>query len=101
MFKSGIYQLQPKHVAIYEALEASMERNNRDEFLAEKEKSGKRRRDDQDPPPSPPNSDQRKKTRYNSNASACHQPQAQMPSAWKTTDTRDVPSSTSKKMTAS
>nr|GEW88403.1 histone deacetylase 14 [Tanacetum cinerariifolium] len=101
MFKSGIYQLQPKHVAIYEALEASMERNNRDEFLAEKEKSGKRRRDDQDPPPSPPNSNQRKKTRYNSNASACHQPQAQMPSAWKTTDTRDVPSSTSKKMTAS
>nr|GEZ42320.1 hypothetical protein [Tanacetum cinerariifolium] len=51
MFESGSYKLLPEHVALYEALEASMERANRDEFLAEKEKSCKRRRDDQDPPP--------------------------------------------------
>nr|GEY33644.1 hypothetical protein [Tanacetum cinerariifolium] len=39
MFKSGFYKLLPEHVALYEALEASMEHANRDEFLAEKEKS--------------------------------------------------------------
>ncbi|GJW18006.1 hypothetical protein Tco_0025442 [Tanacetum coccineum] len=42
-----------QHVALYEALEASMECAQRDEFLAEKNKSRKRRRDDQDPPPPP------------------------------------------------
>ncbi|GJZ51879.1 hypothetical protein Tco_0606394 [Tanacetum coccineum] len=42
--------------------EASMERAQRDEFLAEKDKSRKRRRDDQDPPPPPPDSDLVKRT---------------------------------------
>ncbi|GJR81020.1 retrovirus-related pol polyprotein from transposon TNT 1-94 [Tanacetum coccineum] len=39
MFESGTYKLLPEHVALYEALEASMERANRDEFLAEKDNS--------------------------------------------------------------
>ncbi|GJX47608.1 hypothetical protein Tco_0272798 [Tanacetum coccineum] len=54
--RSGSYKSLPEHVALYEALEASMERANRDEFLAKKDKSRKRRRDDQDPPPPPPDS---------------------------------------------
>ncbi|GJV36026.1 hypothetical protein Tco_1408503 [Tanacetum coccineum] len=37
MFESGSYKSLPEHVALYEALEASMERANRDEFLAEKD----------------------------------------------------------------
>ncbi|GJV96049.1 retrovirus-related pol polyprotein from transposon TNT 1-94 [Tanacetum coccineum] len=57
MFESGTYKSLPEHVALYEALEASMERALRDEFLAEKDKSRKRRRDNQDPPPPPPDSD--------------------------------------------
>ncbi|GJS54659.1 hypothetical protein Tco_0628021 [Tanacetum coccineum] len=56
MFESGTYKSLHEHVALYEALEASMERANKDEFFAEKDNSRKRRRDDQDPPP-PPNSD--------------------------------------------
>ncbi|GKE19464.1 hypothetical protein Tco_1427041, partial [Tanacetum coccineum] len=36
MFESGTYKPLPKHVALYEALEASMERANRDEFLAKR-----------------------------------------------------------------
>nr|GEU39613.1 hypothetical protein [Tanacetum cinerariifolium] len=50
MFESGSYKSLSTHVALYEALEASMERENRDEFLAKKYKSRKRRCDDQDPP---------------------------------------------------
>nr|GEW19688.1 hypothetical protein [Tanacetum cinerariifolium] len=42
MFKSGSYKALPKHVALYEALEASMDQANRDEFLAEMDKSRKR-----------------------------------------------------------
>nr|GEU90672.1 retrovirus-related Pol polyprotein from transposon TNT 1-94 [Tanacetum cinerariifolium] len=57
MFKSGSYKSLPEHIALYEALEASMERTNRDEFFAENDKSSKRCRDDQDPPPLPPDSD--------------------------------------------
>ncbi|GKB48790.1 retrovirus-related pol polyprotein from transposon TNT 1-94 [Tanacetum coccineum] len=57
MFESGTYKSLPEHIALYEALEASMARAQRDEFLAEKDKSRKRRRDDQDPPPPPPDSD--------------------------------------------
>nr|GEY00765.1 hypothetical protein [Tanacetum cinerariifolium] len=49
MFESGSYKSVPKHIALYEALEASMERAQKDEFLAKKDKSRKRRRDDQDP----------------------------------------------------
>ncbi|GJX65360.1 hypothetical protein Tco_0299703 [Tanacetum coccineum] len=42
MFESGTYQSQPEHVALYEALEASMESDNKDKFLAKKDKSRKR-----------------------------------------------------------
>nr|GEW42089.1 putative reverse transcriptase domain, ribonuclease H-like domain, aspartic peptidase domain protein [Tanacetum cinerariifolium] len=49
MFKSGSYKSLPEHVALYEALEASMDQENMDEFLAEKDMSRKRRRGDQDP----------------------------------------------------
>ncbi|GJZ79199.1 hypothetical protein Tco_0644036 [Tanacetum coccineum] len=90
MFKSGTYQSQPEHVALYEALEASMDRDNRDEFLEATAKSRKRRHDNQDPPSSPPNSDQGKKKWYDSGASAPHKPQAQTSLAWMTTDTRDA-----------
>ncbi|GJU23870.1 retrovirus-related pol polyprotein from transposon TNT 1-94 [Tanacetum coccineum] len=51
MFESGTYKSLPEHVALYEALEASIERANRDGFFAEKDKSRKRCRDDQDPSP--------------------------------------------------
>ncbi|GKA72522.1 hypothetical protein Tco_0778738, partial [Tanacetum coccineum] len=57
MFGTGSYKSHPENIALYEVLEASMERSQRDEFLAEKDKSRKRRRDDQDPPPPPPDSD--------------------------------------------
>nr|GEZ36502.1 hypothetical protein [Tanacetum cinerariifolium] len=56
MFETGTYKSLLGHVALYEALEASMEQANRDEFLAENDKSRKRRRDDQDPPSPPPDS---------------------------------------------
>ncbi|GJX36772.1 hypothetical protein Tco_0248329 [Tanacetum coccineum] len=39
MFESGSYKSHLEHVALYEALEASMKRAQRDEFLAEKVKS--------------------------------------------------------------
>ncbi|GJW51317.1 hypothetical protein Tco_0092668 [Tanacetum coccineum] len=58
MFETGSYKSLPEHIALYEALEASMERAQRDEFPAEKDKSQKRRCDYQDPPPPPPDSDQ-------------------------------------------
>ncbi|GJW42111.1 hypothetical protein Tco_0070910 [Tanacetum coccineum] len=54
MFESGLYQSQPEHVALYEALKASMDRDNQEEFLKATTKSRKRSRDDQDPPPPPP-----------------------------------------------
>nr|GEU58516.1 hypothetical protein [Tanacetum cinerariifolium] len=54
---SGSYKSLPEHVALYEALEASMEWAHRNEFLAEKDKSCKRRRVDQDLPLPPPDSD--------------------------------------------
>nr|GEX71158.1 hypothetical protein [Tanacetum cinerariifolium] len=38
MFKSGSYKSLPEHVALCKALEASIERAQRDEFLAEKDK---------------------------------------------------------------
>nr|GEV49747.1 copia protein [Tanacetum cinerariifolium] len=91
--KSGSYRSHPEHVALYEALEASMERANRDEFIAEKDKSRKRRCDDQDPPQSPPtDSDQSKNSRHDSNAYGSEHPTAQTFSAWKMFDTRDAPS---------
>ncbi|GKD45612.1 hypothetical protein Tco_1270257 [Tanacetum coccineum] len=42
MFETGSYKSLPKHVALYEALEAFMERAQRDEFFAERDKSHKR-----------------------------------------------------------
>ncbi|GKD52123.1 hypothetical protein Tco_1281099 [Tanacetum coccineum] len=96
MFESGTYKSLYEHVSLYEALETSMERTNRDEFFAEKDKSRKRRRDDQDPPPSPPDSDLRKKKRHDSDASGSQQPPAPPSSAWETSDTREAPSSSSK-----
>ncbi|GKE12514.1 hypothetical protein Tco_1416065 [Tanacetum coccineum] len=39
MFESGSYKSLPEHVALYKALEASMERANKDEFLAKKTSS--------------------------------------------------------------
>nr|GFA87377.1 hypothetical protein [Tanacetum cinerariifolium] len=74
MFESGSYKSLHAHIALYEALEASMERANKDEFFVENGKSRKRRRDDQDPPPPPPDLDP----------------------TWKTSDTREAPSSSSK-----
>ncbi|GJU73185.1 hypothetical protein Tco_1264590 [Tanacetum coccineum] len=43
MFESGTYKSLPEHIALYEALEASMARAQRDEFLAKMDKSRKRR----------------------------------------------------------
>ncbi|GJX02340.1 retrovirus-related pol polyprotein from transposon TNT 1-94 [Tanacetum coccineum] len=96
MFETGSYKSLPEHIALYEALEASMERAQRDEFFAEQDKSRKRRRDDQDPPSPPPDSDLSKKKRRGSSASGSSQPPAPQSSAWKTSNTRDVPSSSSK-----
>ncbi|GJZ79462.1 hypothetical protein Tco_0644299, partial [Tanacetum coccineum] len=76
MFETGTYKSLPEHVALYEALEASIERANRDEFLAEKDKSRKRRHDDQDPPYPTPDSDLSKKKRYDSSAPGSSQPPA-------------------------
>nr|GEV76248.1 hypothetical protein [Tanacetum cinerariifolium]GEX62080.1 hypothetical protein [Tanacetum cinerariifolium] len=102
MFESGSYRSQPEHAALYNALEVSMDRENREEFFEATTKSRKRRRDDQDPLlPPPKDSDQNKKKRHDSDASASKQPQAQTSSAWKTSDTRETPSSSSKQKTAS
>ncbi|GJX49488.1 hypothetical protein Tco_0276333 [Tanacetum coccineum] len=101
MFETGTYKSLPKHVALYEAFEASIERANRDKFLAEKDKSRKRRRNDQDPPPPPPDSDPSKKIRHDLDASGSTQPPAPQSLAWKTSDTRETPSSSSRKKSAS
>ncbi|GKD85093.1 hypothetical protein Tco_1356247 [Tanacetum coccineum] len=53
MFESNSYRSYMDHTTLYEALEASMQRDNNDELHAELTKSRKRRRDDQDPPPPP------------------------------------------------
>ncbi|GJR36115.1 hypothetical protein Tco_1211799 [Tanacetum coccineum] len=96
MFKSGTYKLLPEHIALYEALEESMTRAQSDQFLAEKDKSCKRRHDDQDPPPPPPNLDLTKRRRRDTGTSGSSQPPAPQSSAWKKSDTRDAPSSSSK-----
>nr|GEZ56128.1 hypothetical protein [Tanacetum cinerariifolium] len=79
--ESGSYKSLPEHVALCEALEASMDRANRDEFLAEKDKSRKRRRDDQNPPLSPSGSDPSKRIRHDSGALGSTQPPAPQSSA--------------------
>ncbi|GKE08580.1 putative ribonuclease H-like domain-containing protein [Tanacetum coccineum] len=76
MFETGSYKSLPEHIALYEALEASMERAQRDEFLAKKDKFRKRRRDDQDPPPPPPDSLLSKRRQHDAGASGSSQPQA-------------------------
>ncbi|GJY20469.1 hypothetical protein Tco_0393035, partial [Tanacetum coccineum] len=96
MFESGTYKSLPEHVALYEVLEASMEHENRDKFLAKKDKSRKRRHDDQDPPPPPPDLDLSKKKRHDSGTSRSKQHPTPLSSAWKTSDTREAPSSSSK-----
>nr|GEU97823.1 reverse transcriptase domain-containing protein [Tanacetum cinerariifolium] len=101
MFESGSYKSLPEHVALYKAFEASMKRANKDEFLAEKEKSHKRPRDDQDPLPPPLDSDLSKKKRHDSGASGSTQPPAPQSSAWKTFDIRETPSSSSRQQSAS
>nr|GEV84429.1 hypothetical protein [Tanacetum cinerariifolium] len=87
MFETGTYKSLFEHVALYEALEASMERANMDEFLTEMDKSHKRRRDDQDPPPPPPDSDLSKRRRHDTGASGSSRHQAPQSSAWKKSDT--------------
>ncbi|GJS12943.1 hypothetical protein Tco_0407415 [Tanacetum coccineum] len=99
--KEAVQNALQAPVPLYDSLEESMDRENREEFIKETTKSCKRRRDDQDPPPPPPkDSDQSKKKRHDSDASASKQPQAQTSSAWKTSDTREAPSSSSKQKTA-
>ncbi|GKD34058.1 hypothetical protein Tco_1249567, partial [Tanacetum coccineum] len=83
MFKTGYYKSISEHIALYEAFEASMEHAQRDEFLAEKDKSHKRRRDKRDPPPPPPDLDQSKRRRHDAGASSSSQLQASQSSAWK------------------
>nr|GEU37981.1 retrovirus-related Pol polyprotein from transposon TNT 1-94 [Tanacetum cinerariifolium] len=75
MFETGTYKSLPEHVVLYEALEETMERANKDELLIEIDKSCKRRRDDQDPLPPLPDSDLSKRRRHDTNASGSSQPQ--------------------------
>ncbi|GKA05847.1 hypothetical protein Tco_0684967 [Tanacetum coccineum] len=100
MFESGTYKSLLEHIALYEALEASMARAQREEILAEKDKSRKRLHDDQDPPPPPPDSDLSKRRRHDTDASGSSQPQAHQSLAWKKSDTRDAPSSSSKQQSS-
>nr|GEW54391.1 hypothetical protein [Tanacetum cinerariifolium] len=101
MFESGSYKSLPEHAALYEALETSMEWENRDEFLVEKEKSCKRCRDDQDPPPPPSDSYPSKKRRHDLGASGSTHPSAPQSPAWKMSSTRETPSSSSRQKLAS
>ncbi|GJS25187.1 hypothetical protein Tco_0453819 [Tanacetum coccineum] len=54
MFESGSYTSHSEHTTLYEALEPSMDHENREEFNEEMAKSHKRRCDDQDLPLPPP-----------------------------------------------
>ncbi|GJW71962.1 hypothetical protein Tco_0128879 [Tanacetum coccineum] len=102
MFESGSYRSHPEHAALYNALEVSMDHEKREEFIEATAKSRKRLRDDQYPPTPPPkDSNQSKKKNHNSDASASKQPPIQKSSAWKTFDTREAPSRSSKQKTAS
>ncbi|GJV83074.1 hypothetical protein Tco_1522972, partial [Tanacetum coccineum] len=83
MFETVSYKSLPKRIVVYEALEVSMECAQRDEFLAEKDKSRKRRRDDQDPPPPLPDLDLSKRRQHDAGASGSSSPQAPQLLAWK------------------
>nr|GFD16468.1 hypothetical protein [Tanacetum cinerariifolium] len=62
----------------------------------------KRRHDDQDPPPPPPKDfDGSKKKKHDSDIFASKQPLVPKSSAWKTFDSRESPSRSSKKKPAS
>nr|GEY99382.1 hypothetical protein [Tanacetum cinerariifolium] len=74
MFESGSFKLLPEIVALYEALEVFMRWENRDEFLAEKEKSRKTRREYQDTPPPPLDPYPCKKRRHDLGALGSTQP---------------------------
>ncbi|GJU77744.1 hypothetical protein Tco_1274814 [Tanacetum coccineum] len=100
MFESGTYKSLLERITLYEAPEASMARTQRDEFLAEKEKSPKQRREDQDHPHPPPDSDLSKRRRRDTSTSGSSQPPAPQSSAWKKSDTQDAPSSSSKQQSS-
>ncbi|GJW82477.1 hypothetical protein Tco_0146452 [Tanacetum coccineum] len=102
MFESGSYRSHPDHTTLYDALELYMDRVNSKEFKEAMAKSCKRRRDDQDPPPpSLKDSDQSKKKRHDLDASALKRPPVQKSSAWKTSNIREAPTSSSKQNPAS
>ncbi|GJZ85664.1 hypothetical protein Tco_0651003 [Tanacetum coccineum] len=102
MFESGSYKSHPDHKALYEVLEVSMDRGNREEFIEAKDKSRKRCHDDKDPPPpSLKDSDRSKKKKHDSTVSASKQPPIQTSSACKTSNIRKPPSSSSKQQPAS
>ncbi|GKE05020.1 hypothetical protein Tco_1397038 [Tanacetum coccineum] len=91
----------PEHAALYDALEVFMYRENIEEFIKATAKSRKRFHDDQDPPSPPPKDSDQSKTKWHDyDTSTSKQPQAQTSSAWKTSDTREAPSSSSKQKTA-
>ncbi|GKE80746.1 hypothetical protein Tco_1550746, partial [Tanacetum coccineum] len=60
MFISGSYRSHPEHTTLYETRDASIDRENMEEFNEEMAKSRKRHRDDQDPSPPPPKDSDRK-----------------------------------------
>nr|GEY35526.1 integrase, catalytic region, zinc finger, CCHC-type, peptidase aspartic, catalytic [Tanacetum cinerariifolium] len=75
MFKSGSYRSHLHHSSLYQALEVSMERENKEELTETLDRSRKRGRDDKDPPlPPPKESDRSKKKKHDSDASASKQP---------------------------
>nr|GEV52315.1 retrotransposon protein, putative, unclassified [Tanacetum cinerariifolium] len=74
---------------------------SRDGFFAEIDKLQKRRCDDQDPPPPSPGLDLSKKRRYDSVASGSTQSPAPQSPVWKTSDTRETHSSSSKQQSSS
>nr|GFA19514.1 hypothetical protein [Tanacetum cinerariifolium] len=61
-----------------------------------KDKSRKRRRNDHEPPPPPSESDLSKRRQHDTGTSGSSQPQASQSLAWKKSDTRDAPPSSSK-----
>nr|GEU93647.1 integrase, catalytic region, zinc finger, CCHC-type, peptidase aspartic, catalytic [Tanacetum cinerariifolium] len=75
MFETGTYKYLPGHVAIYEALEASMECANRDELFNEMDN---------------------KRRRHDTGVFGSSQPQAPYSSAWKKSDTQEAPPSSFK-----
>nr|GEV27857.1 integrase, catalytic region, zinc finger, CCHC-type, peptidase aspartic, catalytic [Tanacetum cinerariifolium] len=96
MFETGTYKSLPEHVALYEALETSIERSNGDEFLAKKDKSRKRHCDDQDPPLPPPDSNLKTQSSSSRQKSDSHSEQpikeAPMPDTANISDSEDTDS---------